>query len=104
MPHALVELGGLRGLLSRLQERPVQREAGERNHAAAVHTQHASHFTPLSRCFHCDKRFVFQLPIDAKKSNKRKLNVTFYRCSLITRLVLLRAAVAQITEAASDRL
>lgn len=40
---------GLRGLLSRLQERPVRRGAGERNHAAALHTQQGFNWT----CFHC---------------------------------------------------
>lgn len=50
MPHALVELGGLRGLLSRLQERPVRLrasgQAGERNHAVAVHMQLQPSYTP----------------------------------------------------------
>lgn len=36
---------GLRGLLSRLQERPVRRGAGERNHAAAVDMQQALKWT-----------------------------------------------------------
>lgn len=36
MPHALVELGGLRGILSRLQERPVRRGAGSETAAAAA--------------------------------------------------------------------
>lgn len=56
MPRALVELGGLRGLLSRLQERPVRLQAsgraGERNHPVAVHMQlqtppHPTTTTPL---------------------------------------------------------
>lgn len=62
MPHALVELGGLRGLLSRLQERPVRRGAGERKRAAAVHTQHGLLCALLSAAAFTDKRF----PVHAK--------------------------------------
>lgn len=49
---------GLRGLLSRLQERPVRRGAGERNHAAAVHTQQGFHYSVFC-CFYFEKCFIF---------------------------------------------
>lgn len=72
MPHALVELGGLRGLLSRLQERPVRLGAGERNHAAAVHTQHTPSAPSPRKLKHAT----------AEKQKKKNLSIrTCYTCS-----------------------
>lgn len=51
MPHALVELGGLRGILSRLQERPVRRGAGrETGGGGGGGPQHTSFFINTKPC------------------------------------------------------
>lgn len=88
--------GYRRGLCREKPERETMQQQSTRN-TLPTSLRSLAAFTVTNALF-------FSCPYMLKKSNKRKLNITFYRCSLITRLVLLRAAVAQITEAASHRL